>query len=175
MASALSLCLGTWSLPLHFLPPRPLLRRTLSLYESKGSMTPWKSRLCGIMVLLSPWLYYQLPCICVPFFVIGRSASAALWYSSESISFLTDALLLGSEAPLDSLSLPRHFRPPASTPLCSPSGFPWSLERQTVTPMHGLRHYVAGLASILFFLASLVATFAYSVMSSDLPGSLKRI
>ncbi|RWW06833.1 hypothetical protein BHE74_00037173 [Ensete ventricosum] len=44
-------CLGTWSLPLHSPPPRPLLRPTLSLHESKGSMTPWKSRLCGTIAL----------------------------------------------------------------------------------------------------------------------------
>ncbi|RZR87288.1 hypothetical protein BHM03_00014662 [Ensete ventricosum] len=34
-------------------PPRPLLRPMLSLHESKGSMTPRKSRLCGTMVLPS--------------------------------------------------------------------------------------------------------------------------
>ncbi|RWW44106.1 hypothetical protein BHE74_00050167, partial [Ensete ventricosum] len=49
------------------------------------------------MVLPSPWPYYPLPCICIPFFAIGRSASTALWYSSESTSFLTDALVLGTE------------------------------------------------------------------------------
>ncbi|RWW29615.1 hypothetical protein GW17_00005858 [Ensete ventricosum] len=31
-------------------PPRPLLRPMLSLHESKGSMTPRKSRLCGTML-----------------------------------------------------------------------------------------------------------------------------
>ncbi|RWW43196.1 hypothetical protein BHE74_00051163 [Ensete ventricosum] len=72
-------------------PPRPLLQPMLSLHESKGSMTPRKSRLCGTMVLPSPWPYHPLPCICVPSFAIGRSASAALWRSSESTSFLTDA------------------------------------------------------------------------------------
>ncbi|RWW59547.1 hypothetical protein BHE74_00033506 [Ensete ventricosum] len=30
-------------------------------------MTPRKSRLCGTMALPSPWPYYPLPCICVPF------------------------------------------------------------------------------------------------------------
>ncbi|RWV90939.1 hypothetical protein GW17_00046815 [Ensete ventricosum] len=48
------------------------------------------------MVLPSPWLYYTLPCICIPSFAISRSASVALWCSSESTSFLTDALLLDS-------------------------------------------------------------------------------
>ncbi|RWW75861.1 hypothetical protein BHE74_00016087 [Ensete ventricosum] len=71
-------------------PFRPML----SLYESKGSMTPQKSRLCSTMVLPSPWPYYPLPCICIPSFAIGRSASAALWCSSESTSFLTNALIL---------------------------------------------------------------------------------
>ncbi|RZS12907.1 hypothetical protein BHM03_00044423 [Ensete ventricosum] len=46
--------LGTWSLPFHSPPPRPLLRLMLSLHESKGSMTPRKARLCGTIVLLSP-------------------------------------------------------------------------------------------------------------------------
>ncbi|RZR84296.1 hypothetical protein BHM03_00011083 [Ensete ventricosum] len=45
--------LGTWSLPLHSPPPRPLLRSMLSLHESKGSMTPRKSRLCGSMTTRS--------------------------------------------------------------------------------------------------------------------------
>ncbi|RWW62506.1 hypothetical protein BHE74_00030359 [Ensete ventricosum] len=49
------------------------------------------------------------------------------------------------------------------------------MERQTVTLMHGLHHLVVGLVSIRFSLASLVATFAYSALSSDLLGSLKRI
>ncbi|RZS16651.1 hypothetical protein BHM03_00048699 [Ensete ventricosum] len=35
----------------HSPPPRPLLRPTLSLHESKGSMTPWKSHLCVTMTL----------------------------------------------------------------------------------------------------------------------------
>ncbi|RWV77940.1 hypothetical protein GW17_00061165, partial [Ensete ventricosum] len=64
----------------------------LFLYESKGSMTPRKSRLYGTMALPSPWPYCPLPCNCVPSFVIGRSASAALWRSSESTSFLSDTL-----------------------------------------------------------------------------------
>ncbi|RWW47052.1 hypothetical protein BHE74_00046993 [Ensete ventricosum] len=51
---ALPLCFGTWSLPLHSPPPRPLLRPMLSLHESKRSMTPWKSRFCDTMVLPSP-------------------------------------------------------------------------------------------------------------------------
>ncbi|RWW64100.1 hypothetical protein BHE74_00028683, partial [Ensete ventricosum] len=51
LASALPACLGTWSLPLHPPPPQPLLRPTLSLYESKELMTPRKSRLCGTMAL----------------------------------------------------------------------------------------------------------------------------
>ncbi|RRT71665.1 hypothetical protein B296_00010203, partial [Ensete ventricosum] len=55
-------------------PFRPML----SLYESNGSMTPRKSRLCGTMALPSPWPYYLLPCICVPSFAIGRSVSATL-------------------------------------------------------------------------------------------------
>ncbi|RRT64033.1 hypothetical protein B296_00027058 [Ensete ventricosum] len=63
-------------------------------HESKGSMTSWKSRLCGTMTLPAHGPYYLLPCICVPFFALGRFASAALWHSSES-SFLTDVLLLG--------------------------------------------------------------------------------
>ncbi|RZS02475.1 hypothetical protein BHM03_00032527 [Ensete ventricosum] len=46
--------LGTWSLPLHSPPPRPLLRLMLSLHKSKGSMTPRKSRLYGTMVLPYP-------------------------------------------------------------------------------------------------------------------------
>ncbi|RZR93368.1 hypothetical protein BHM03_00021859 [Ensete ventricosum] len=50
----------------------------LSLHESKGSMIPRKSCLYGTMALPSPWHYYPFPCICVPFFAIGRSASAAL-------------------------------------------------------------------------------------------------
>ncbi|RRT77870.1 hypothetical protein B296_00000945 [Ensete ventricosum] len=57
-------------------------------------MTPRKSHLYGTMSLPSPWPYYPLPCICVPFFTIGRSASTALWRSFESTFFLTDALLL---------------------------------------------------------------------------------
>ncbi|RWV86352.1 hypothetical protein GW17_00051767 [Ensete ventricosum] len=54
-------------------------------------MTPRKSRLCGTMALSSPWPYYPLPCLYVPFSAISRSASVALWRSSESTSFLTDA------------------------------------------------------------------------------------
>ncbi|RWV94104.1 hypothetical protein GW17_00043392, partial [Ensete ventricosum] len=38
----------------HSLPFRPLLRPMLSLHESKGSMTPRKSRLYGTMPLPSP-------------------------------------------------------------------------------------------------------------------------
>ncbi|RWV92447.1 hypothetical protein GW17_00045181 [Ensete ventricosum] len=72
-------------------PFRPML----FLYESKGSMTSRKSRLCGTMALPNPWLYYLLPCICVPSFVIGRSISVALWRSSDSTSFLFDTLLFG--------------------------------------------------------------------------------
>ncbi|CAL9149982.1 unnamed protein product, partial [Musa hybrid cultivar] len=49
------------------------------------------------------------------------------------------------------------------------------MERQTATPMHGLCHHIVGFAPILFSLASLVATFAYSTLSSDLSGSLKRM
>ncbi|RRT38849.1 hypothetical protein BHM03_00024269 [Ensete ventricosum] len=64
-------------------------------------MTPRKSRLCGTMALPSPWHYYPLPRICVAFFTIGRSASIALWHSSESTSILTDTWLLGSRAPLN--------------------------------------------------------------------------
>ncbi|RZS15572.1 hypothetical protein BHM03_00047430 [Ensete ventricosum] len=64
-------------------PFRPML----SLYESKGSMIPQKSHHCSTIVLPSPWPYYPLPCICVPSFTIGRSASAALWRSSESPPF----------------------------------------------------------------------------------------
>ncbi|RRT36469.1 hypothetical protein B296_00018012 [Ensete ventricosum] len=41
--------------------------------------------------------------------------------------------------------------------------------------MRGLRHLVVGLAPILLSLASLVAMFAYSTLSSDLPDSRKRI
>ncbi|RWW41657.1 hypothetical protein BHE74_00052847 [Ensete ventricosum] len=52
--SVLQPCLGTWSLPLHSLPFRPRPRSTLSLYESKGSMTPRKSRLCDTIALPSP-------------------------------------------------------------------------------------------------------------------------
>ncbi|RRT42996.1 hypothetical protein B296_00021174 [Ensete ventricosum] len=87
---------GTRNLPLHSPPPQPLSRPTLSLFESKGWMTPRKSRLYDTMTLQSPWPYYLLSCICVPFFEINRSTSMALWHSSESTSFLTDALLLGS-------------------------------------------------------------------------------
>ncbi|RZS25960.1 hypothetical protein BHM03_00059243 [Ensete ventricosum] len=39
---------------LHSPPPWPLLRPILSLHESKGSMTPRKSHLCGTKVLPSP-------------------------------------------------------------------------------------------------------------------------
>ncbi|RRT57211.1 hypothetical protein B296_00001622 [Ensete ventricosum] len=60
-------------------------------------MTPWKSRLCGTMALPSPWPYYPLSCIFIPSFAIGKSASAALRFSSESTSFLTDALLRVAE------------------------------------------------------------------------------
>ncbi|RZR92342.1 hypothetical protein BHM03_00020615 [Ensete ventricosum] len=67
-------------------PFRPML----SLYKSKGLITPRKSGLCGTMALPSPRPYYLLPCICVPSFAIGRSASTALWRSSGSTSFLTD-------------------------------------------------------------------------------------
>ncbi|RZS08222.1 hypothetical protein BHM03_00039163, partial [Ensete ventricosum] len=56
----------------------PFLRPTLSLNESKGSMTPRKSHLCSTMALPSPWPYYPLPCICIPFSAIGRSTSVAL-------------------------------------------------------------------------------------------------
>ncbi|RWW76717.1 hypothetical protein BHE74_00015169 [Ensete ventricosum] len=69
---------SSWSLPLYSPPLRLLSRPMLSLHESKGLMTPRKSRLCGTMVLPSPWLYYLLPCICIPFFAIGRSTSAVL-------------------------------------------------------------------------------------------------
>ncbi|RWV92396.1 hypothetical protein GW17_00045233 [Ensete ventricosum] len=61
----------------------------LSLHESKGSMR--KSRLCGTIVLLSPWHYYPLPRICISFFAIGRSASMVLWHSSKFTSILIDA------------------------------------------------------------------------------------
>ncbi|RRT68719.1 hypothetical protein B296_00026873 [Ensete ventricosum] len=37
-----------------FSTSRSLSRPTLSLHESKGSMTPRKSRLCGTMILPSP-------------------------------------------------------------------------------------------------------------------------
>ncbi|RRT62432.1 hypothetical protein B296_00000483 [Ensete ventricosum] len=72
-------------------PFRPML----SLYESKGSMTPWKSRIYGTITLPGPWTYYLLSCICVPSFAIGRSASTTLWRSSESTSFLTNTLYFG--------------------------------------------------------------------------------
>ncbi|RRT51662.1 hypothetical protein B296_00021994 [Ensete ventricosum] len=90
----LGLCPSTLSWYLEFAftfsTSRPLLRLMLSLHESKGSMTLGKSRLYNTMA------YYTLPCICIPSFVISRSASTAQWCSSESTSFLTDALLLGS-------------------------------------------------------------------------------
>ncbi|RZS10056.1 hypothetical protein BHM03_00041204 [Ensete ventricosum] len=70
-------------------------RLMLSLYKSNGSMTPRKFRLYGTMALPSPWPYYMLFCIYIPSFAIGRSASAALWRSSESTSFLTDAISFG--------------------------------------------------------------------------------
>ncbi|RWW09252.1 hypothetical protein GW17_00027267 [Ensete ventricosum] len=79
-----------------FTSSAPFLRPMLSLHKRKGSMTPRKSRLCGTMVLPSPYPYYPLTCICIPSFAIGRSAFATLWCSSESTAFLTDALLLGS-------------------------------------------------------------------------------
>ena len=41
--------------------------------------------------------------------------------------------------------------------------------------MHGLHHRVIGLEPILVFMVSLVTTFAYLTLSSDLLGSLKRI
>ncbi|RWV93906.1 hypothetical protein GW17_00043603 [Ensete ventricosum] len=59
-------------------------------------MTPRKSRFCGTMSLPSSLPYYPLPCICVHFFAIDRSSFTTLWHSSESNSFLTDALLLDS-------------------------------------------------------------------------------
>ncbi|RRT72758.1 hypothetical protein B296_00015749 [Ensete ventricosum] len=81
---------------MHSAPPQSLSRSTLSLHESKRLMTPCKSRLCGTMALPSSWLYYSLSYICVPFFMIGRSTSTALWYFSESTSFLIDALVFSS-------------------------------------------------------------------------------
>ncbi|RRT32991.1 hypothetical protein B296_00046592, partial [Ensete ventricosum] len=74
-----------------FSPFRPML----FLYESKGSMTSRKSHLCGTIALPNSWLYYLLPCICVPSFVIGRSISMTLWRSFDSTSFLFDTLLFG--------------------------------------------------------------------------------
>ncbi|RWV84202.1 hypothetical protein GW17_00054107 [Ensete ventricosum] len=73
---------------LHLLSP---FHDQLSLHEIKGSMTPRKSHHYGTITLPSPWYSYMLPCICVPFFVIGRSASMALQHSSESTSIYTDA------------------------------------------------------------------------------------
>ncbi|RWW75686.1 hypothetical protein BHE74_00016270, partial [Ensete ventricosum] len=61
---------------LHLLGP--FSRPMLSLHKSKGSMTLRKSCLYSTMVLPSLGHYYLLPRICVPFFVIGRSASMPL-------------------------------------------------------------------------------------------------
>ncbi|RWW70762.1 hypothetical protein BHE74_00021545 [Ensete ventricosum] len=54
-------------------------------------MTPQKSHLYDTITLPYPWRYYLSPRICVPFFAIGRSTSAALWHSFEYTSILTDA------------------------------------------------------------------------------------
>ncbi|RWW57271.1 hypothetical protein BHE74_00035967, partial [Ensete ventricosum] len=59
----------------------------LRVEKAKGTMTPWKSRIYDTMALPSPWHYYPLPHICVPFFAIGKSAFATLWHSSESTPF----------------------------------------------------------------------------------------
>ncbi|RWW42924.1 hypothetical protein BHE74_00051471 [Ensete ventricosum] len=155
--------------------PRPLLRPILSLHESKGSMTPWKSHLCGTMALPSPCLYYLLPCICVPSFAIDRSASAALWRFSESTSFLTNAIAFWVAEPLRTR---RRFLAP----------FDHLLQYHCVLLAVLLGRWKDRLqlscmasaillqgTSILFSLASLVATFAYSALSSDLPSSLKRM
>ncbi|RRT84412.1 hypothetical protein B296_00005720 [Ensete ventricosum] len=95
----ISLCPSVLSWYLEFVfafstSSAPFLRPMLSLHKNKGSMTPRKSRLCSTTVLPSPYPYYPLTCIRIPSFVIGRSAFAALWCSSESTAFLTDALLL---------------------------------------------------------------------------------
>ncbi|RZR96615.1 hypothetical protein BHM03_00025658 [Ensete ventricosum] len=76
LVSALPPFLGTWSLPLHSPLPRLLLGPTFSLHESKGSIPPRKSHLCGTMTLPSPWPYYPLSYISIPFFALSRSASA---------------------------------------------------------------------------------------------------
>ncbi|RWW48638.1 hypothetical protein BHE74_00045268 [Ensete ventricosum] len=62
----------------------PFHDHTLSLNESKGSMTPRMSHLYCTMAVSSSWPYYSSPCIYVHFFAIGRFASAALRHSSES-------------------------------------------------------------------------------------------
>ncbi|RRT66403.1 hypothetical protein B296_00011293 [Ensete ventricosum] len=84
-------------MPLHSPPPSPLSRLTLSLHESKVSMTPQKSRLCGTMALSSPWHYYPLPRICIPFFAISRSTSMALLrvhlHSDRCLAFRNTRLL----------------------------------------------------------------------------------
>ncbi|RWW13693.1 hypothetical protein BHE74_00008293 [Ensete ventricosum] len=45
---------STWILPLHSPPPWSLSQPTLSLHESKGSMSLRKSHLCGTMALPCP-------------------------------------------------------------------------------------------------------------------------
>ncbi|RRT42835.1 hypothetical protein B296_00032279 [Ensete ventricosum] len=67
----------------------PFHDHTLSLNESKGSMTPRMSHLYCTMAVSSSWPYYSSPCIYVHFFAIGRFASAALRHSSESTFILT--------------------------------------------------------------------------------------
>ncbi|RRT33078.1 hypothetical protein B296_00049564 [Ensete ventricosum] len=83
---------------------------TSSAPFTTNALSPWEQRIEGqrprnfsnevlplrTMVLSSPWPYYPLPYICIPSFAIGRSTSMALWCSSESTSFLTITLLLGS-------------------------------------------------------------------------------
>ncbi|RWW07620.1 hypothetical protein GW17_00028994 [Ensete ventricosum] len=101
---------GTWSLPLHSPSPRPLSRSTLSLYESKGSMTPRKSRLYNTMALSSPRPYYMLSCICVPFFAIDKSASATLSRSPHtSLKLVHHCLDPGPLFPTSTISVVHRF------------------------------------------------------------------
>ncbi|RZR79139.1 hypothetical protein BHM03_00004771 [Ensete ventricosum] len=59
-------------------------------------MTPWKSHLCGTMALPSPWLYYPLPRICVPFL---PSVDPPLRYYDTPLTLLAVALFTEVELP----------------------------------------------------------------------------
>ena len=71
----------------------PFHNHTLSLYKSKGSITPKKSCFYSTMALLCPWPYYSSPRIYISFFTIDRFTSMTMWHSSKSTFILTDAWL----------------------------------------------------------------------------------